>query len=183
MQTKINTYRKNFLDDGLKVTFKYTASRTPQQNERIERKLANLFGRVRAIIAAACIEDDLRKKLWAEGANTCANLYNILVNVKEEKPSFQKIIGSKEDPRYIKHLISFRGLETILNQNKIKVKMTNRGKKAIMIGYVRQNNNDTYRMYNLETGRVILTRDTRSTGISYGKLNNKPEERDDDRSD
>ena len=61
--------------------------------------------------------------------------------------------------------------------------MTNRGKKAIMIGYVRQNNNDTYRMYNLETGRVILTRDTRSTGISYGKLNNKPEERDDDRSD
>ena len=36
--------------DGLSLKFEYTAPNTPQQNSRVERKIATLYGRVRSIL-------------------------------------------------------------------------------------------------------------------------------------
>ena len=74
---------------GLGTKFEYTAVGTPQQNGRIERKFATLYGRVRSMMIDAGIEEELRQKLWAEAANMCVDLNNILVNNKRERSAYQ----------------------------------------------------------------------------------------------
>ena len=49
------TMEKDCVRRKMGVTFEYTAVGTPQQNGRIERKFATLYGRVRAMFAAAGI--------------------------------------------------------------------------------------------------------------------------------
>ena len=39
--------------EGLGISFEYTAPRTPEQNGRDERKFQTLYGRVRAMLAGA----------------------------------------------------------------------------------------------------------------------------------
>ena len=62
------------------IKFKYTSSGTPQQNGRIERKFATLYGRVRAMFIGAGIKGRLRKLLWAEAMNTAIDLDNIMTH-------------------------------------------------------------------------------------------------------
>ena len=45
-----NALEKFCQQKGLGITFEYTAPGTPQQNGRIERKFATLYGRVREIL-------------------------------------------------------------------------------------------------------------------------------------
>ena len=48
---------------GLGTKFEYTAVGTPQQNGRIERKFATLYGRVRSMMIDAGIKEELRQRL------------------------------------------------------------------------------------------------------------------------
>ena len=62
--------------EGMGITFEYTTPGTPQQNGRIERKFATLYGRVRAMLKE--VGGTFKKKLWAEPANTATDLDNML---------------------------------------------------------------------------------------------------------
>lgn len=63
--------------------------------------------------------------------------------------------------------------------NKIKSKISNRGKKCIMVGYVRQSTGDTYRMFNLGTNKVTNTRGVKCTNKLYEKWFNGSKEQSD----
>ncbi len=62
--------------EGLGIKFEYTAPGTPQQNGRVERKFATMYGKVRAMLNDAKLTAALRKKLWAKAANTSTILEN-----------------------------------------------------------------------------------------------------------
>jgi hypothetical protein len=62
------------------VTFEFTAPNTPQQNGRVERKFATLYGKVRSILNRAKVPLWLRNKLWAYAAQHATKLENILVD-------------------------------------------------------------------------------------------------------
>ena len=64
------------LEEGLGVTFEFTAVNTPQQNGRVERRYATLYGRVRGMLNAAKLIKTFSSGLWAECARTATILDN-----------------------------------------------------------------------------------------------------------
>ena len=133
----------------MNIVFEYTAVNTPQQNGRIERKFAKIYGRVRTMLTAAGIEGDLRKNLWTEAGNTAINLMNIQVSNTDHKSPYEKICDKQGLPRYSKNLVPFGEIGKILCTNKIQSKIHNRGQKAMMVGYGSQNGNGVIECINL----------------------------------
>ncbi len=153
---------------GLGTKFEYTAVGTLQQNGRVERKFATLYGRIRSMMIDAGIKEKLRQKLWAEATNMCVDLDNILVKCRKEKSPYEIFHKAKKLPDYIKNLKQFGVVGFVLKRgNKIKSKISDRGKKAIMVGYVRNITADTYRMYNLRTNKITNTRDVKWSNKLY----------------
>ena len=69
------------------------------------------------------------------------------------------------------HLRQFGEVGFVLKRgNKIKSKISDHGKKAIMVGYVRNSTGDTYRMLHLDTERVTSTIDVKWTNKLYGEM-------------
>ena len=119
----------------------------------------------------AGIKENLRQKLWTEVANVCVDLDNILVNNKSEKSSYQAFYKISKDPDYVKHLRQFGEVTFVLKRgNNIKSKISDCGKNAIMVGYVRNSTGDTHRMLNLDTQRVTNTRDIKWINKVYGEM-------------
>ena len=147
------TLEKEIIDRGMNIRFEYTATNTPQQNGRVERKFATIYGRVRSMLTGAGIEGELRKSLWAEAGNTAINLMNIQVRNKIEKTPYERFYGQDELPRYVKNLRSFGEVGVILKNGKMKSKIVNKGQRAIMVGYGVQNGNGVYRMYKMNKKR------------------------------
>ena len=116
--------------EGLGIQFEYTAPGTPQQNGRVERKFATLFGRVRAMLNGGGFPEELRKSLWAEAANTATMLDTFLISSPQDVMAFQQFFGKGvEDVKNIlKHAQKF-GEMCIVNNNskKLKNKFENRG--------------------------------------------------------
>jgi transposase InsO family protein len=77
---KLNTHNPEF-----KIKFEFTAPGTPQQNGKVERAFATLYGKTRSMLNAASITVALWKGLWASFANLSVQLENILVKEKYEK--------------------------------------------------------------------------------------------------
>ena len=95
------------------IEFEYTASNTPQQNAKVERKFPTLYGRMRAMMFNAGLTKAMREKLWTECAQTATLLDNITVNEKKlsnrgilgHNSPYVQFYGSK--PKYIKSLRQF----------------------------------------------------------------------------
>ena len=51
------------IEQKMGIKFEYTAVGTPQQNGRVERKFATLYGRIRSMMIDAGIKENLRQKL------------------------------------------------------------------------------------------------------------------------
>ena len=67
----------------------------------------------------------------------CVDLNNILVNNKRERSAYQTFYKVSKDPDYVNHLRQFGEVGFVLKRgNKIKSKISDRGRKAIMVGYV-----------------------------------------------
>jgi len=64
------------------IKFEFTAPGTPQQNGKVERAFATLFGKTRSMLNAARITIPLRKGLWAHCAALSVQLENIIVKEK-----------------------------------------------------------------------------------------------------
>ena len=50
--------------EGLGVSFEFTAPNMPQQNTHIERRFATLYGRIRAMLDGTGLENPLKNSLW-----------------------------------------------------------------------------------------------------------------------
>ena len=61
------------------IIFEYTGRETPQQNGKVERAFATLFGQMRSIMIAAGMNEEKRRELWTKAASTETKLSNIIV--------------------------------------------------------------------------------------------------------
>ena len=92
------------------LRFEFTAPNKPQQNGKVQRALATLYGHVRSMFNAAGIDGDLRNGLWAECARTATLLENILVY--DEKSAHEKFFG--EVPKWTRNLHIFGEVAILL---------------------------------------------------------------------
>ena len=82
-------------DEGLGVTFKYTAQNTPQQNGKVERTFATLYSRMRAMMESTGFEYNRRLELWREAASTATKLSNVMVTKPTKKSPHERFFGIK----------------------------------------------------------------------------------------
>jgi hypothetical protein len=75
-----------------KITFELTAPNTPQQNGKLERKFATLYGKVCSMLNAAGFSQALHHALWAQAAKTTTHLENIIVD-ETGNTSSEKLLG------------------------------------------------------------------------------------------
>ena len=88
-------------DPDFNLDFEFIAPGTPQQNGKVERKFATLFGRARSMLNRAKLSRSKRNELWAEAANTATMLDNITVSANETS-SYQKFY--KKDLKWMRNL-------------------------------------------------------------------------------
>ena len=164
--------KKQLDNEGSNIRFEFTARQTPQQNGKVERAFATLYGRVRAMMTSAGLDENTRHRLWMEAAATATKLDNILHNKGELSP-YRKFY--KEDPAYEKHLRTFGelGVVALYPGERIKAKLDDRGIKCMFLGYAANHAGNVYRMWNLKTKQVLVTRDVKWLGCFQ---NMKPNE-------
>ena len=153
-----NAFEQACKQEGLGIKFEYTAPGTPQQNGRVERKFQTLYGRVRAILLSSGVNGTLRKRLWAEAANTATDLENILYKQGKNGSSFQQFFGKGVKSLVPSSIQKFGEMAVITDQGKIKAKLDDRGKTCIWLGYAKDHAIGTHRIYNPKTKAVILSR-------------------------
>ncbi len=114
------------------------------------------------------MNQETRQALWTEAASTVTNLDNILHNRGEASP-YKKFY--KEDPVYKKHWRTFgeQGVITLTSGITMKSKLQDRGIKAIFLGYAANHTGNVYRMQNLETKKILITRDVKWLDKMQGK--------------
>ena len=95
----------------------------------------------------------------------CENLSTTLCNIQVQKNEVMSphelFFGNL--PSYAKHLHVFGQMGVVLDGTAatLKDKLQSKGVKKMFLGYSRYHSHDVYRMYNIETGRVSVTRDVR----------------------
>ena len=146
--------------EGMNIKFEFTARETPQQNGKVERAFATLYGRMRAMMAAAKWDDAMKHKLWMEAAATATKLDTIM-NEKGQKSPYQQFYN--EHPPFEKHLRTFGevGIMTLKPGSSIKSKLGDRGIKCLFLGYAANHAGNVYRVLNLETKMVMISRDVK----------------------
>ena len=143
---------------GKGIIFQFTAPGTPQQNGKVERKFATLFSYIRATLNRANVSDNQRKMLWAEVASTVTYLHNMLEYKNASR--YENFYGK---PFENHHKLKIFGEMAIATDTKgtLHNKLENRGRRCIFIGYQMDSARDTYRLLNLETNRIIVSRDVK----------------------
>ena len=158
--------QKDCLRDGLGITFEYTAPRTPQQNGRVERKFATLYGRTRAMLIYAGLNEPQRKLLWCEGVSTATDLENMLVSDTKTVAAHNSFYGSEH--KHVRSMHSFGTMATVRTTQQGN-KMSERGRLAMFLGHAQDHPTGTYRFLSLDTRRVVLSRDIIWLGTLYGQ--------------
>ena len=147
-------------DEGLNVKFEYTARNTPQQNGKVERAFATLYGRMRAMMISAKFDATMKQQLWMEAAATATKLDNILCEKNKKSPYF---LFHNENPEYEKYLRTFGeyGIVTTNPGGTIRSKLEDRGITCMFLGYAANHAGNVYRMLNMKTKQVLITRDVK----------------------
>ena len=70
---------------------------------------------------------------------------------------FETLYGEK--PKIVGLFLEFGRIGYVTKRDKFRKQMTVKTFKSIAVGYVDNNTRDTYKLYNPETKRVVMTRD------------------------
>ena len=133
-------------NENMGIKFEFTAVDTPQQNGKVERKFATLYGRVRSALNQAKLKPFLRFGLWAECAKTMTEQENLIVKKKDAKPAYELFYG--REAKIARYLRTFGEIGIVKNIQKLKGKLEDRGRALIFVGYSDDHNKDVYRMFN-----------------------------------
>jgi hypothetical protein len=109
-----------------------TQLHTLQQNGRIERKFATLYGKIRALTTAFQLPQKLRNDLWPHAALLFTSLENTIVDKKGSTPHF---ILKGTDPNWAKNLRSFGEISIVYTKPPMRHRFTNHGSPCMFIGY------------------------------------------------
>ena len=157
------------IDKELGIVFEYTAPGTPQQNGVVERAFATMLGKTRAIMNGAGFDEKKRHLFWTEAANTITHLENITIRKGNTRTPYYLFYG--KDAPYTKYLQVFGqlGIVKVLQPTN---KLSDKGLKAIFVGYANKHAGNVYRFVNPNTNRIILSRDVKWLSKRYGEEKN-----------
>ena len=151
------SFQQEIMHDKPKIKFEFTSPKTPQQNGVVERAFATLKGRARSMLNFAGMQGAKRIQLWCEAAGTATKITNILVKNNHDKCAHEKVYDQL--PSYAHKLRVFGEIGIISNTGEIQTATQDRGIKCIFLGYAEDHSSDVYRFYNMQTGKVKLSRD------------------------
>jgi hypothetical protein len=154
-------------DMPYEIQFEYTAPYTPQQNGRIERKFATLYGKIRALSTAAQFQQKLRNDLWPHAALLVTDLKNTIVDTKGSTPHF---ILTGTNPNWVKNLRTFGEIGIVYTKPTKIHNLENRGNPCIFIGYAEVHTSNVFKFYNPKTYAAILSRKVYWLNKSYGEF-------------
>eukprot|EP00980_Cylindrotheca_fusiformis_P003428 scaffold765_cov59-Cylindrotheca_fusiformis.AAC.1 len=124
------------------------------------------------MLNGAGLHGELRDKLWAECGNTATIIDGLMVSEKTKKPRYTSFF--KRDSGLVKYLRRFGEIGIMTKKDGIQSKLKNKGVPVLFLGYAADHAPDTYRVLNLETHRVVLTRDVNKwLNLSYQQWNRK----------
>jgi Reverse transcriptase (RNA-dependent DNA polymerase)/gag-polypeptide of LTR copia-type len=149
------------------IEFEFTARDSPQFNGKMERKFATLIGRVRAMMNAAKLTQELRNSLWCEAASTATDVENLLIGRNEDQPA--RLAFFKKDLPKADNLKQFGEMAIIKMGGDVKGKLTNRGIPVMYLGRQKDHAGDTFRFLNIATKRVLVSRDAIWLNKVYGE--------------
>ena len=137
------------------ITVEFVAPNTPQQNGVVERAIATVTSRARAMFAHAGIPMEMKQKLWAECFCTSTKLSNVMS--RDVAPHNGK---SAHELFYMK---VFGQIGYAANRIDIQSKLNDHASKIMFLGYADDHEGDCYRVYKFTTNQVLLCRDIRWT--------------------
>jgi len=105
----------------------------------------------------AGLEEEIRSGVWSECANTVTFLSNITSLKGQDKCPYQLLFGST--PKLPPNLKPFGEMGVVATKSDLQGKLTNRGTTCMFVGYSVNHSNDVYRMLNLDSKRIIHSRD------------------------
>jgi hypothetical protein len=127
-----------------------SAPYTPEQNGRAERELRTIVESARSMLYAR----DVPIYLWAEAINCAVYLLNRTTSSQTPNKSPHEIwTGDKPD---LKHVRTFGCTGYVHIPNQLRTKFNKKSKNLILVGY--QGNTNNYRMYDLQSKRVTISR-------------------------
>jgi hypothetical protein len=142
---------------SINVSFEYSGPRTPERNEKVERKYQTLYGRIRAILNGAGLKDEVRSGIWTECASTATFYSNILLTNGRSKSPQELMFGNKS--HCVNNLRLFGKMGVVTTKEKIQGKLKDRGTVCMFVGYPPSHACNIYRMLNMSTRHVIKSRD------------------------
>ena len=166
------------------LNLEFTARNTPQQNGRLERNIAIIWGLTRCLMDGAGLSKHLRGNLWCETFKTATDLINISATPKRDELRCE--LWNGKIPNYAKHLKRF-GEIGVVKKGGLQSKLENKGIDCLFVGYADDHSGEVKRMMNLKTRKIFLTRDIKWLNMTYNKykdkLNQEREERSGSTSD
>jgi Reverse transcriptase (RNA-dependent DNA polymerase) len=116
----------------LKIKFEYTAPDTPQQNGKIERNFATLYGKPRAMMNQAEFTWTLRHCMWAFCTFYATHLENILIQPHQSTTPYESFQGTL--PPWLPYIQPFGSMAIVKHTIDIQSKLHNHGIPAIYLG-------------------------------------------------
>ena len=106
-------------------------------------------------------------EFWYEVISTATNLDNIMVRPDRTKPPYT--LFYIKDARFMKHLRSFGEMAVVAvhEGKKMRSKLDNKGKTCMFVGYTDDHSGDVDRFLNINTKRIIMSRDARWLNIIW----------------
>jgi len=142
------------------ITTEFTAPYTPQQNGVVEMGFVTIRDGALSMMLDAKLTDESQGKLWAEAVYTMTRVHNGTVTAAHGKKSHDEVFyGTK--PQLYNHMVEWGRLGYVKLQGGKRAKLTEKSTKCMCLGYAENHSGDTYRVYNLSTKRVMLTRDVK----------------------
>jgi hypothetical protein len=136
------SFQNACLASGHNIKFEFSGPRTPQQNGKVERTFQTFFGRIRAILNNAGLEEGIRSGVWAECARITTFLsYITALNSRAMCPC-QLMFGSK--PKLPSSLKIFGEMDVVTTNNDIQSKVKNEGLTCMLVGYSVDHANNVY---------------------------------------
>ena len=93
----------------------------------------------------------------SEAVHTCKHVINIMAAMGSTKIPFGNFYGEK--PKINGLFSEFGRIGCVTKQDKLEKQMTDKTFNAIIVGYADNHTRDTYKLYNPDTKRVVITRD------------------------
>ena len=158
---------------GLEFGFQLecTAPHTPKHNGKVERGFAVIRERAVAMMIDAKLAMEFQKHLWAEAVSTATNLSNDTMTMKGTQTANQLFYANtnfKQRNDY-KHLYEWGRVAYVAKRDAHPKKFAEKGKKCVFLGYADDHATDTFKFYNAQTQKIILSRDV-TWGEWHGRI-------------